>query len=105
MIRINYNRDDGRHFLTVTGHAGYAEYGQDIVCAGVSAVSFALLGFLEQEGVRLETAEAGSGALDVACMGSVRTDTAFDMALAGYRLIADNYPDCVDLTIDAGVAG
>lgn len=105
MIRIKYNRDDGRHFLTVTGHAGYAEYGQDIVCAGVSAVSFALLAFLEQEGVRFDTAEAVSGALDVACMGSDRVDAAFDMALAGYNLIADNYPDCVDLDIDAGAAG
>lgn len=25
--------------LTVEGHAGYAEYGKDIVCAGVSAVT------------------------------------------------------------------
>lgn len=104
MIRIDYNREGDRHLLKVSGHAGYAEYGQDIVCAGVSAVSFALLGFLEAEGVRLDTAEAGSGALDVACIGTDRVDAAFDMAIAGYRLIADNYPEYTDVNINAGAA-
>lgn len=29
--------------LSVTGHAGYAAYGQDIVCAAISALTFTLL--------------------------------------------------------------
>ena len=33
----------GAH-LTVRGHAGYGEYGKDIVCAAASALVYALAG-------------------------------------------------------------
>ena len=33
--------------LTVTGHADYAPHGQDIVCAAVSALVYALMAALE----------------------------------------------------------
>ena len=36
MIKIKYN--DEFTNLKITGHAGYAEYGQDIVCASVSSI-------------------------------------------------------------------
>ncbi|MGD6991608.1 ribosomal-processing cysteine protease Prp [Sutcliffiella horikoshii] len=42
MIKVTIKRDD--HMLiqsfTITGHANFAKKGADIVCAGVSAVSF-----------------------------------------------------------------
>ena len=34
MIKIKYTKDS----LELTGHAGYAEYGKDIVCASVSTL-------------------------------------------------------------------
>lgn len=34
MIKVIYNNDT----VKVSGHAGYAEYGKDIVCASVSSV-------------------------------------------------------------------
>ncbi|RLQ98068.1 ribosomal-processing cysteine protease Prp [Falsibacillus albus] len=42
MIRVNINRaSTGRiHSFTMEGHADFAGHGQDIVCAGASAVSF-----------------------------------------------------------------
>ena len=36
MIKIRYN--DGYKNLKITGHANYAEYGEDIVCASVSSI-------------------------------------------------------------------
>ena len=33
MIKVNVEKDK----ITITGHANYAEYGNDIVCASVSA--------------------------------------------------------------------
>lgn len=45
MIRITVAREGDTHTLTITGHAGAAPKGQDIVCAWVSAVyQTALLG-------------------------------------------------------------
>ncbi|WP_141433633.1 ribosomal-processing cysteine protease Prp [Bacillus sp. 03113] len=42
MIRISINRNETGHIqsFTVSGHAMYGKHGEDIVCAGVSAVSF-----------------------------------------------------------------
>ena len=36
------------HKLTITGHAGHAEHGQDIVCAAVSALALTLIHSIEQ---------------------------------------------------------
>lgn len=38
-IRIERNSAGQVEAFAVTGHAGYAEAGQDIVCAGVSAIT------------------------------------------------------------------
>ena len=40
MIRVRFEENR----LTVCGHAGYAARGEDIVCAAVSALVYALIG-------------------------------------------------------------
>lgn len=45
MIEIDYNDRKVR----IVGHAGYAEKGEDIVCAAISGLWYALLGKLEKE--------------------------------------------------------
>ena len=42
MIRIAINRTKAGsiHSFTLEGHAGFADHGEDIVCAGASAISF-----------------------------------------------------------------
>ena len=47
MIKVRVNRADFR--IEVIGHAGQAEEGHDVVCAGVSAIMQALLNVLLQE--------------------------------------------------------
>ena len=46
MIRVRA----GERRITVSGHAGHAPVGQDIVCAAVSALMYALAGYLEETG-------------------------------------------------------
>jgi len=49
MIKCDICRQDG--IVTgfhITGHAGAGEYGQDIVCAGVSAIVLTALGSLQE---------------------------------------------------------
>lgn len=46
MIRVRA----GERRITVSGHAGHAPAGQDIVCAAVSALMYALAGYLEETG-------------------------------------------------------
>lgn len=56
MIRAVF---DGTH-VTVCGHAGHAPAGQDIVCAAVSALVYALAGSLEETGQARGSASAGA---------------------------------------------
>ena len=41
MTRIIYERNE--YAVTLIGHAGYAEEGKDIVCAGISALTEAMM--------------------------------------------------------------
>lgn len=49
MIKIVVISDNNKNIrkLTVSGHAGYAKKGEDIVCAGVSALTYTLLNAME----------------------------------------------------------
>lgn len=47
MIRVRFEENR----LTVCGHAGYATRGEDIVCAAVSALVYALIGDLQERGL------------------------------------------------------
>lgn len=101
MIRVNYLREGNHHKLSVTGHAGYATHGDDIVCAGVSAISFALLGYLNHAGCDISEARADSGDLLLDVEGDKLTTGAFDMAMVGYLQISRKYPQHVDVYIAA----
>ncbi|MGJ9386135.1 ribosomal-processing cysteine protease Prp [Salipaludibacillus sp. CF4.18] len=39
-IKFDRNKDGTIHMFTMSGHADAGPYGQDLVCAGASAVSF-----------------------------------------------------------------
>jgi len=64
MIRITIEREaDGRiRAFTMDGHAEFAKRGQDIVCAGASAVSFGTINAIEAlAGVRLHVSLGSDG--------------------------------------------
>ena len=101
MIRVYYSQSGSDYELTIEGHAGYAAYGSDIVCAAVSAVAFSLLGFLthySDEIYSLEGPETEPGGFFVNCSGTERIEAAFHMAAIGLEKISNKYPDYVDFT-------
>lgn len=53
MIHITY--DSLKPSIRATGHAGYAEQGKDIVCAGVSALFFTLGLALQDRGIAYDS--------------------------------------------------
>lgn len=88
MIRVRC----GTARLTVSGHAGYAAAGQDIVCAAVSALVYALAGYLEEKGQASRiTVRRGYAELE----GTGDCGAAFAMARCGMSQLAHAYPDCV----------
>ena len=107
MIRVYYVRGEGEHELTINGHAGYAEYGKDIVCAGVSAITYALLAWMEhneEEITQFDELMVEDGQVYIACAGSDKLTTAFQVALMGLIEIARAHPDYVDIEY-SGTAG
>lgn len=107
MIRVYYTRGEGEHELTVNGHAGYAEYGKDIVCAGVSALVYALWGWLECNQDEVDDVAdviLEDGQVCITCTGNDKVNTAFQMAMIGLAQIAGAHPDYVDIEY-SGPAG
>lgn len=99
MIKITYSRQGSRHCLTVRGHAGYGEQGKDIVCAGVSALTQALLGWLGDNRHRCRLLcgpVAQPGFLHIGCAGGKETAAVFSMTAAGCGQLAEAYPDHVE---------
>lgn len=99
MISIAYScLERGEHIITVNGHAEYAPPGQDIVCAGVSALVYAAAAALEQRAVHFIFQDDESG-LTLHARASEENadfvDGVFSTASAGFDLIAEQYPDYV----------
>lgn len=105
MIIARYDRNGDTHILSVNGHAEYAEKGQDIVCAGVSAIVYALIGWLENnsEDTTFASIDESGGEIIVSCDGDDKTATAFYMAAIGIEQIANTYPAHVTIDI-VGIA-
>lgn len=92
MIRISYVSAGNRHRLVIEGHAMSDEHGKDIVCAGVSAISFALMGYIRSTDAEIAEISFCSGNVNLDCSGDERIQAAFDMAMTGYANIANHYP-------------
>lgn len=95
MIRASYRTDGKTHSLIVVGHAGYNDEGRDIVCAGVSAVTFGLAGWLanHEKDTSYLYKFMQSGSTTIICEGNEAVNTAFEVAVIGLAQIAKQYPD------------
>jgi uncharacterized protein len=61
-VTIDYDSQERITSFTLSGHANFAEKGSDIVCAGVSAVSFgAVNAIMSLTGIEPEIEQGGDG--------------------------------------------
>lgn len=105
MVKATFTTDDGRYTLSVKGHANYAEYGKDIVCAGVSSLVQALIGWLEENYDRADNVsiDTHGGGLSISAEGDEDIKAVFQLVVVGLEQIADRYPNNVQIDI-IGVA-
>ena len=97
MTQVEYDREGC--WMLVSGHAGQNLQGQDIVCAGVSAVMMTLLAWTELEtGARAETGHAEAEIL-IRCRPDKKNRRAcrlaMDAAFAALRKIEREWPEHV----------
>ena len=95
MIVISVRKDG----ITVSGHAGYAPAGQDIVCAGVSALTQTLIGSIEDLTSDKIKYKISPGGVDIEYGNlSEKSRTLVDSFFIGILRIADEYPDNVRIS-------
>jgi len=101
MVRARYTVEDSTHTLSVVGHANYDEYGKDIVCAGVSALIQALIGWIEENYYKANciSIDPKEGEILVSCEGGEELASVYQMTAIGLTQIADCYPDHVEIDI------
>lgn len=109
MTKVIYNTGGPVYFLQAKGHAGGGTKGNDIICAGISAVTQALLNILiNDEGEEAQHIYAkwemdeDSGALRISAKakdlyGETIARAYFKMAVMGLAAIAENYPGNIEL--------
>lgn len=95
-VEITTNR------VKIEGHAG-GRYGQDIVCASVSALWYAVTEKLEKDGVKFQMHEDSGCAELVINQPNQITQTILDVMCCGVGLIAENYPKKIFLKNMQGV--
>ena len=106
MVEIRVRRDsrDRLSSFFATGHAGWAESGEDVVCAAVSAIlQAAWLGLSEVAAVSV-TATREDGRLELSWPRESRTDASVaaivGTAALSVERIAAQYPDHVRVIVE-----
>ena len=101
MVRAKYTIEGDTHTLVVLGHANYAEYGKDIVCAGVSSLVQALIGWIENNDTKIVciSIDDKDGEVIISCVGGEETSAVFEMVAIGLEQIAYSYPNNVEIDI------
>ena len=97
MTRVLY--EPKRFHLRIDGHAGSAPKGEDLVCAGVSALAFALLQAMTDFDGSEAVVEEEDGIIDVRCDPApyevIACEAVMDAFAGGLSLLASEYPQYV----------
>ena len=103
MTKVNIYSTDNRYFhIDVSGHSGYAEAGEDIVCAGISVLVTTFENSLDQltdDKYSVSATEDGDAVIDIIIEGipSDESQLLFKSLIIGLELIKEEYDDYISL--------
>ena len=106
MIKATFYHEDGTIALKVKGHAGQNEKGHDIVCSAASILTYTIAQYLryvdKQGGLKTKPRiEIKDGDALIVAKPTEKYEgevlNAFFVAEVGYSLLAQNYPQYVEL--------
>lgn len=93
MITAKFKKRNNQiYWYQVTGHAGFADLGNDIVCAGISALYITVTNTLLGFGHTFER-DGGYFVLDATDVDNACLKVLYD----GIQSIAEQYPDNVEI--------
>ena len=104
MIRVQLVKS-GHHItgFQISGHAGYAEHGQDIVCAAASFLAITVVNSLELQLGKVGTVESDDGYLDYRLpqgLSEEQMATAqiiLKTLVTGFQNLKDEYPKYISI--------
>ncbi len=96
MIEVYARRRGERCSFFATGHAEEGSE-RDVVCAGVSALTSALVFHAVNAGARYLRYTMSAGQIFLSCHG---LGDAFELVLSGLSAIAEKYPEHVRIAVD-----
>ncbi|MBG9989256.1 ribosomal-processing cysteine protease Prp [Aerococcaceae bacterium DSM 111176] len=110
MIQINIKKDNGQNIqeLELSGHAGFADHGYDIVCAAVSSQVISIENSLQQllsVPVLTEVDDVEGGYLKLTLPEISNDETSSDAQLLlrhlefALSVLMENYPEFINITI------
>ena len=105
MIDVIYYRERNR--VTVNGHAKSDEYGKDLVCAAVSALTLTLAAnvgnLTAKDYVTAHTVKLDPGDAEISCNPRTRyrdsVKQVFMSVCTGFEVLANQYPDYIQYTV------
>lgn len=97
MTNINYTRHECGFTIKADGHAGYANSGQDIVCAAVS-VLLQTLAYRVMDLTLDYTFDISNGHFYLSTTGCKQTNESFNTILTGLELLESEYPNHVKVS-------
>ena len=109
MLNVEFftNKESGSITMKLTGHAGQAKKGEDIVCAAASILAYTVaqaLQFMYEEGGLKKKPHIKLAEGDTVIVAKPKPDTyaealhTFFVAQIGYHLLSHNYPQYVTLS-------
>lgn len=97
MTQIQIEESEDKFKIVVNGHSGYGPRGKDIVCAGISTLSFTLLCAVSEKEFDFVEYEQSDGFMWLSFPLDDDLRAVVRAICAGYQLLAEKYPKNVSL--------
>lgn len=118
MVEVNYSMS--KYKITMSGHAGYGQSGNDIVCAGISAIFYNLVAVLTEYSQINPPDEPNTSVRAFKCFEwydgndigeetyiiaeptelytrAIKHDIGY--ALMGFKMMCENYPEAIKINV------
>ena len=102
MIEVEYSNNGSKYYVSLNGHADYADYGKDIVCASASMLihSFAVMvnDYDVADNIKLEILFITDGIDEIEYEDTKGIlDKCFEMLIKGLKDLSNNYPNHIKI--------
>ena len=99
MIKVKYkiNDDNKIIYLDVKGHANYALYGEDLICASVSSIVFGLLNGLDEHKDNIQIKELKNHIEVINNSNSEIVYNYLELAIIQLKTIEESYAEYIKI--------